>query len=440
MEARKYLFATIFIFLLGLSNALWGSTVGITIFMDNYYGVSETTIKGNLPDSIYYLFYFVFSIICLFSKKLIPSILLSFILTLAGVFIRIYFYIPNAVDCADCSNFESLTRSFSGFDGVITGNALIAAAQPFCFGFITMVTAECIDSKWKGTYIGATSTFSSLGYAIGYLASIYLVTSTSDFEKQFSNINYVYLAIVLFFFLLLLPVVAKGINNSPAATGNNNSSAAAGNNNSSAIEDVIDILEETETITNAITNKENDIRKAKICVLVYVIVSSINNVVSNYIENILQHKSENDEQTIFIASCLFLIPGIPFPSLIGVVIDKTKKCREILGYILLLQVVSQTIFLFVDTGDGGIWVIYAALTINSITSACLTSSMLTMIHQLVFPQSDQVYNNLIFSLSLLTTWIMMLFPTSDYDLIWGIYTVLTFVGVIVYYTFFFLKL
>jgi hypothetical protein len=149
-------------------------------------------------------------------------------------------------------------------------------------------------------------------------------------------------------------------------------------------------------------------------------------------ENILIYRlGPVNDQTIFVVSCLYLIPGIPFPMLIGKLMDKTKKYKEIVLYLLLVQVVSQTIFLFTTN----IWGIYISSSINSITSACLSSALLTLIHQLLLPESDQVYNNLTFSLSFLVTWVAMFFPmsTSNYNAMYSSLTILSFAGIGIYY-------
>ena len=43
---KRLLFSFSFLLLLGVSNSLWGTTVGIEVFIDDSSGVSPNTVKG----------------------------------------------------------------------------------------------------------------------------------------------------------------------------------------------------------------------------------------------------------------------------------------------------------------------------------------------------------------------------------------------------------
>lgn len=436
LATEKSLLATMFVFLLAVSNALWGSTVGISIFMDNYYGVEVGTIKGNMPDSIYYIFYLIFSFLCFFCNRLIPSLITALVLTLAGILVRITFYIPVAPD-GGSGMLHAIDQAFSGINGTIAGNALIAAAQPFMFGYITTVTEECISKGRRGLYIGAATMFASFGYAVGYLVSIYKITSAEEFKAEFSRINYVYLAITCVLIMVMIVVLLlrhKEVKRQRtlATSGGfgeivfvNQIISMFSNSNQRTKEDRVDAA--------------TKIREAKICVAVYSIIISISYAVSNYMENILTTKGLSSN-AILLASSLYYLPGIIFPPIIGFAMDKWKKSKEICGVVIFFQVFSQTMVLFSpsDSGDSdnNAWLnyIYFWLTINSIATTCSTSALLTLVHELVLPQPDKDYNNVMYFMSILATLVIMLIPLpeSNYFTMHVSLSVLAFVTVCIY--------
>lgn len=463
-NVQNFLLASMFTCLLCLSNALWQSTVGIAIFMNDYYGVEPGTIKSNLPNSIYYLSFIVVSPLAFWCKKLIPSLITSLLLTLIGIIIRITLYVPyanantNANSMLEC--FSQIFSSVSGINGQIIGNALIAAAQPFMFGCITTTTNECISNKNKATYLGMCTMSFSLGIALGYLLSIYKIESAEDFEKEFRMINCIYLGITCFLILIKIiilhlryKIIRQQCNMGALANSHTTKAiitikTGAGvdvtfrkifdnwkfnNNSSNLIQMLATINANTDTSkkVNGICSKCkcNNIIYAKFCVIVYTVIVAVSYIISNYLENILISKNLS-HNVIFVISCLYLLPGLLFPPLIGILLDKTGKWKEITTIIVFIQAISQILFLFSSSEIA----LYFWSALNGITTISSFSVLLSLISELIYPQSDKNYNNVMNLLSVLLTFIIMIIPftTEQYPILYTTLTSLTLFIVTVY--------
>lgn len=148
--------------------------------------------------------------------------------------------------------------------------------------------------------------------------------------------------------------------------------------------------------------------QAKVAVVIYTVIVSLSYVVGNYLINILQRKNFGTDAQ-FVGTSLYLLPGIIFPPLVGLIIDRTGKLRMITAIVIFVQVLSQTMFLFLDN----VVAVDFWLTINSIATTSATPVLLTLVHKLLFPKPDKNYNNLMYSLSILSTLIVMLVPISE---------------------------
>lgn len=403
LRFKNILLSSVFILLIAISNALWGSTVGIAIFMDRFYNVDQSSLKGGLVNSVYYLFYLLFSPFCYFCG-LMPALLSALLLTLSGVLVRINFYLPSPEMSDSGSNIISnIVVAFSGMNGVIVSNALIAAAQPFLFGFITTMTDECVPEKSRGIYIGLSSMFSSFGYAAGYLISIYVIHSSDDYARLFSSMNYVYLFMVIILILGMSIVLVSMYRLQKIQSANMEFSIQS---RGQRILKLLSLSNKKQAQgSGAITNNQ---KYTYFYIFIYILIITLSYVVSNFLETMLQSKGFSDQE-IMIASCLFLLPGIPFPLVFGYWMDKTKKWREIIGIVIVIQILTQTVFLY----SNNFIVTCISLTINSITSTSLGSLFLTLISELCCPHSDKNCNNAMFSFSTFTTILTMIVPYGN---------------------------
>ncbi len=481
---KAKILSLVFLLLLGLSNALWGSTVGIAVHLASFYGVQPGTIKGNLPNSIYYAFYMIASIPCFFYNKLLRAFGLALFLSFIGIAIRIQFFLPAPEDEGTTVNVgQTLLNALQGINGQIIANAVIASAQPFAFGFILPMTSTYVSEHSVGKFIGATYTFPAAGYAIGYLVSVYRITSVDDYDTEFRDINFVYLAVasilIFLFGVALFPysrlskficprlhreedqlrsvialarslemdslsIVVRGDSKSPQS-GSRTSPLGASPTVSSPAGSFQSPSSAPSTIGSNATLAPPAVRSTgnsnassrcggsaapMALVFVYTIIVAVGYLIGNYLDNVLDHKLLTEDQT-FTASMLYLLPGIPFPVIVGYFIDKTKQTWVIGAWVLLLQLISQTIFLFVQS----VPVIYMALTINSMTITCFTSSSLSLLAEMVDEKREKNYNNAMFTFSILLTFVCMLVPVAQqyYTTFFVVLTSVTCLGFVVYY-------
>ena len=548
----KYIFATLFLFTLGFSNALWGSTIGISIFIDKYYQTDPSTIKGSLVDDIFYISYLLFSPFS-FYFSLLPAISISLVFTFIGSVIRMFYYIPITDVGNNNSSYSALVanikKAISGIDSVIIGNALISGAQPFAFNYITNVSEAYVSKENRGLYIGATSMFSSAGYAMGYLISIYVIKSADDYYKQFGDMNYIYavfsflliVALLIYFYLRRRGMrsesvcrnnrkINRKINDRNISDGNNSDGKNRGKrkdrnknkiseinmqsidknrgrkkresrkksakgksikidshkpgkskDNNSNIErksrnsdrknagkrgvdgrnsngrnsneksnngrnikvkiysNKKDAGKIKANTTNTANTNDNDGKNGNnynkkliiFSIIIYSIISSIANVFSTYQENILYIKGMNSDD-VFTISLLNLVPPIPFPIIVGRLMDKTQAWVKIVGTIIFIEVLTQVTFLYTTSKP----LIYFLLTVNGISATCLTSTFLTLISELCFPNPDKYWNNIAFSLSTLVSVIIMLIPnvsTNDYSVLFAMSTFMLILSVVAYF-------
>lgn len=215
---KSGLVAGIFLLMLGVSNALWSSTIGISSFINQYYNVSNGSVKANMLDGVYYLFYLVFAPLSSY-VKFTPGLAISIGLTFVGVVLRIVFYLPGtdgiSIDEGNDTSINGastltkmLAGAIGGIDAVIIANAFVAAGQPFIFSFITTVSSACVPPNKQSLYVGASSMFSALGSALGYLISFYLIASGDQYAENFGNLNRVYLGLVC---LLAVAMIVVGL-------------------------------------------------------------------------------------------------------------------------------------------------------------------------------------------------------------------------------------
>jgi MFS family permease len=441
-----------FLIILGLSNALWASTVGISTYIAEFYGVSPDTVKGNLPNSIYYAFYLIFSIPCFFYKKHLRAFFIAYLFTIAGILVRIKFFLPAASDeAATASTAETFYNGIKGMNGQIAANALIASAQPFVFGFTLMISTNHVTKKRFGVYIGLTSMTALLGYAIGYLVSIKKISSMDEYEDEYRVINYCYLAITLvllatfllavfpysYLSKLLCPRLHKEedqLRATMAVVRTFATSPSFGEtprmeltptpmSKSGKLQKEMEFATGSPSMVRAHRSHGDktgpyDDSTCQQCtglcqtagppvaiVFVYTLAVAVNYLIGNYLDNFLLDKGLDQDQA-FIASMLYLLPGIMFPPVSGYLIDRTKKTWLIGLIIAVALLLSQILFCTIDA----LWMVYFSLTLNSISFACFGSTMLTLIGEMVSESQEKNYNNAMYSLSILGTLIMMLVP------------------------------
>jgi hypothetical protein len=294
---------------------------------------------------------------------------------------------------------DLLSNQFRGINAIIVANMCLAFSQPFISNNILPVSNFYIAKKFQSIFIGATSMFSSLGYAIGYLISIYAIKSSEEYFDRFQDINICYLLImvVLVIFYILFTYTTKSWKvPSPSLSDQNimmnqlRNLKGGDDLKEEEIKDVVQIiiknsLPEHESQSQ---NKQKEERKIEgvrihlkkyrihiVLTLTYAIIYSIFNLTSNYLELILLWKNF-DSDVIFIASFLNLVPGIPFPIIFGYLMNTNiRKCKNLATGILSFQIISSTLFLYLNNEIA----IYIILFILGATGSSLPSIFLTLI-------------------------------------------------------------
>ena len=264
-----------------------------------------------MVNTSYYLFYVIFAIVSAWFN-LIPAIVTGFVLTLIGILVRIKFYLPIATDGS--SPWDNFITIFSGIDGVIAANAVIATAQPFLFNFITTFTDEYVSESVRGVYIGTTSVFANLGYAIGYLISVNTIQSDSEYRQKFANINYGHLAAALVTAIIaVVPYLYWRINiASIAGTANGTMTATTATAARPAAQEVvIDVVAGMREMVTSAPHPINNTH-AMVAAAVYCVLIACSYTTSNYMQNLFSSMGFPDEQNLLASSLSISYPVSPF--------------------------------------------------------------------------------------------------------------------------------
>lgn len=460
--------AIAFLFFLMMTNVLWGSTVGINIYMNDYYELDDASFKGKLINGVFYIFYLLAAPICIFFDYN-KSIILSWIISIIGLGIRLEYYIPysfinlttnstlvtnstdnitiaftdtdvNAdVDANDNDMLKNFKQQFYGVTAIIFANALLAAAQPLLMNYITTVSKKFINVNKRGLYVGMTGVACSLGYAIGYLVSIYSISSASDYVEHFKFINGYYLGLyliggIIYFVLIYYKFkMGKGVTEvvfgeefvEIKVVSSSSDTASASSSKKSR-----------SKLSQQQMQQQRDERSRRINLLIVLMLSysipcAIINVASNYMEHILVEKGLS-ESNIFIGSCLNLLVGIPFPILFGYWMDRSSKLFEIGALILIVQMVGLIIFFYATQEV----LLNIALLVTGITGSSITSIFLTLLSRTddigadssdEEEKSGQNSSNVLLSLATVLSVVFLLVPFDPH-----VYSVLSVLICLVY--------
>lgn len=188
-KQENVLISFLLLALLTLSNSLWAQTISIANYMDQYYGISTSSLKGNAINAIDYIAYVIAAPLCSF-VGIKGALVLSTLLTLIGASMRVKWYIPDNNNEATGgywgeSTLNSFTSLFYGATGMIFANGIIASGEPFLYSFIATVSEKHVPISWRGKFIGASQMCSTFGYALGYIISINDISSPADFGDNF---------------------------------------------------------------------------------------------------------------------------------------------------------------------------------------------------------------------------------------------------------------
>lgn len=405
------IFPFFFLTLLALGNALWGSTVGIGIFINQYYGLSYDSVKSSMVNGVFYILY-VLAMPCCIIVKLLPASIIALTLMLAGTILRLFYQIPTP------------NESFiQGIDAVIAGNILIAIAEPFVFNFIISVSETFVKPKYRGLFIGATSMFTSLGYSVGYLISIYTIGSKDEYKEYFRNINIGYLILAS---ILLIILIYIAINYSSRPTVADELEQVS----------IDDFVSGGVAVTQCNVMKKNRKLTIWICILVYAIQTGIVNGVLNHLESILIHNGFSEDK-IFILSFINLVPGIPMPIILGYIMDKNRSYFKISTMVLIASTLSQILFFYSGTSY---IVAFIALLLNGLAYPCISSVFLTLVSEVYrsirINGQNEIYNNVAFTLSTLFTILIIIvpIPDSEYPILFHSCTFAIIVSCVLYFS------
>lgn len=430
--STNIIISILFLNLLLICNMLWGSTVGISVFMAEYYNVDQSSVKANMINGIFFIFYLIGSplSVCFNLRK---SSIIFATCTLIGLFIRIFYYIPN-IDHADTDTHvqnnmtittvddnwvENLSNQFDGINAIIIGNAFLAFAQPFIMNYIIFVANNFISKKSEAIYIGSTSMVGSFGYAIGYMVSIYSIHSENDYLNEFKTMNIIYFIIVLIINVLFITIYySSGTHHQNSNTDIADSTDSKDSKDNKDNKDVGIVINNSEIKCTLKFKKKNKCEEIWIyckkfsyhilLIFTYAILYSIFNFVSNYLELLLLWKNF-DHTTIFIASFINLVPGIPFPIIFGYMMDKYKKYAiKISKIVIIMQGLSLSIFLYAENK----FLVYLILFILGAIGSSIPAIFLTLLTYLKQPPNKgnkgDNWNNYLFTSSTALTVILLI--------------------------------
>jgi hypothetical protein len=380
MRKADTIVAVIYLLSLALNNALWATTMGISDSIDSYYGFEEGSLKSASMEAIYYLAYlFGFPFCNWFGSQMTIEVTLAIALLLTTI--------------------GTIIRVTSSIVMLLLGNFLIGLAQPLMLNFATMVAKQKIDRSYRFSFIGATSAFYAMGYAIGYPIPIKLIgnnDSSGNYKSEFTRINGIYFAVGATL-LVALVLTIRAINRAErrhaleraayerAVSVATTPSVVATLPTQDTMMDVLDDLKAddagsascpatTTTTTTIASSSSSSVMPLWGFLAVYALSNAISTMTSNSQEVFLALKGYTSDQ-IFNFSLINLIPAIPIPILIGWVLDRCRSFYLITGVCLIIQCVSQAVFLY----GTGTWLTYISLLINGSTGACLTSVFVTLI-------------------------------------------------------------
>lgn len=392
---ERFLWPFLLIGILVISNALWGATIGITSFIDDYYGISPTSVRASAVNAVYPLFYFLSAPLwgCWSISK---GMFFAFCLTLVGICIRIKWYIPDA-DVENGSTIENLEHVMSGVIGIVIANAFIASAQPFLYAIITTVTGDYIAPQFSATYMGSVQSMATLGYGFGFLITLKRIVSTDQFEKYFGIINQFFLAfaLVLFVILIYVLVLQYKLENIFALEEEQNAKKVKNTRKQYAAMS----MQHNENMKCANENKTI----AYMAIFVYITLNTTYSLVSNYIENILEDANFS-ESDIFWLCVTYLIPVALFSTALGLFLDWSKSYVKITIVVLAIHIISQTL-LFYTTNRNFMFFI---VLVNGSTTNAAQSLFLSLICNLLLPKNTLKICNFMLSSSMLMTFVFMI--------------------------------
>ena len=373
----SWLFPLVFLIFLGVSNALWASTVGISVYINQYYNVSPNSLQAHAVNAIWYLIYVVVAPFCVYLNYM-TSFIIALLATLAGLLLRLF---PS-----------------SSIYMLIASNIIMGISQPLIFSYITKVAGVYVNPKNRGSFIGASTMFSTFGYAVGYVSSIYLIQSLAQFEQIFGKMTGVYLAIHLL--LILGTIIFLVLQHREKVLLQQQSV-----NMEMII--VVSTVSSLHSNASSTTMDRNNLKLLWTSIILYSILTCVVNVFNTYLNNMLLLKniSEND---IFIISSLNFFCGIPFPIFFGKFLDKTHRWIETVVVTTILLGVTFIVFIY----STNVYVLYIDMIVNAIVTSSISSVFLTLASELCYPAPDQNYNNLIYSLGIFLSFIVLLIPLN----------------------------
>ena len=444
-----------FLGLLSFSNSLWGETVGIDEYVTGYYNNNNnnnnTTILNNsttnisssitstsplkcvLLIAIYYVGYMVVTPVCHFFR-LRGALVMACLFTLTGVIVRSQYRITTTTPSSTSTTqsfLDGLKTQLSGINALLIGNALIAAAQPFMYNYVTSFANEYVILRHKGLFLSATGAVSAFGNGLGYMVSIYSITSVQDYQNKFASMNVAYLCIVsILIVMLLVPMIVlkrrrynneqhqlqiqQSMEQRSRCTHANPTFVTEIQCQDAAPQVHVDIR---STIAEEQSNRLSNYIMLLIIVFVYATNTCINNVFGNYETGMLSSKGFSDTN-IFWMSFVNILPTIPFPIVAGLLLDNyTKPTTSILSFLLYVMIIQLLTYVLFDYSTS-IPVAYISIALNSITGAMIYPIVLILIEVCCDGNEHRVklWNNVTFTSGMLCTLFVMMVPMQTSQL------------------------
>lgn len=354
-----------------LNGIIWGSTVSIYNEICTYYNVDKTSPAESLINSSYYLLYCAGSIICFLFNQYHKPFLIYIVITLLAFMVRLF--------------------AAASINSLIIGNILFACASAFITSFINDFTIRVISQDYQNMYFGLVTSISNLGYAIGYIVSLYLIDTDETYANYFLMTNYIYLCLFASAAAMYLITNKKNL---------------FGYDMTLSIDSF------------SVTEEKIHFLILPILIVCYSLMTGIFNALSNNMETILTSKNLFTSQQIFLLSMITLLIGILFP-------------------IFFAERYSKTLFMTLLCLSGLAWIIFMYSTefysnYIALLICGLLYEQMVLILIVIKNESPNInfHTNMLYNVQSLISGILI--ETHYYD--YNIYTILlifSFIGILI---------